>query len=83
MMDVEATTTIGQAEVGAAKTMLDRTADSSKSLRCAVNGGGPTFARPFIGSSTYCQAILVSKSSWRSNSVSSPTRMTKASANCG
>ena len=33
IVDVEATTTIRQAEVGAAKTMLDRTADSSTSLR--------------------------------------------------
>jgi hypothetical protein len=35
IMDVEATTTIRQAEVSAAKTMLDRMANSSKSLRRA------------------------------------------------
>jgi hypothetical protein len=30
IMDVEATTTVRQAEVGAAKTMLDRTAEQFK-----------------------------------------------------
>ena len=45
IMDVEATTTIRQAEVGAAKTMLDRTLNSSTSRRHAWSPMGAT-ARP-------------------------------------
>jgi hypothetical protein len=38
--------------------------------RLALDGSSPTFTRPFIGSSPYCQAILVSKSSWRPSQLS-------------
>ena len=41
-MDVEATTTIRQAEVGAAKTMLDRWPNSSASRRRAWPRMGAT-----------------------------------------
>jgi hypothetical protein len=45
IVDVEATTTIRQTEVGAAKTMLDRRLNSSTSLRRAWSRMGAT-ARP-------------------------------------
>jgi hypothetical protein len=50
IMDVEATTAIRQAEVGAAKTMLDRTAEQLPSVRIpSAPPGSPSELRWFPG----------------------------------